>query len=816
MSQRDTTEPSTSQNPSSRQGAPLGSIATKVHSEQSSNAQHLGLAFAPARRRVSQLLTKRDEDEVLTENHAPSNFAAASNIPNMRKRPRRRTIYIPPDDTTIMTIHPGLQSDNTALSGFSLQPEQSQLDERPQMGNDKRVDKRGAKRVSLAVAPRRVPLQPTLKPLQETDDQKDMAVTGPGKENVPPGLAAHQKAKTSEIQFPKARRISIFQPICEDVSEPGAHYGCQNRAAPIDRRVTSKDSNKLGSQRPPMPLQIAKPQVKKDRRASMMNRRNSLYYGNAWKGASNGESFQDEEAPPTKLVAATITQNSVHRRSQYQILEEDIEKPEMFEDAWLSDQESAMQQLLNRLFETAHEKVPPQQLDRGEFRGQLLHLYQDSNFALIYKRLQASLLYGALNPPQGSIVDTARLKTDVGLRQRFMAIWLGTYDLEALMSAAEVVVGRNISSSSSSPPSRLSGSHHSDDVKLRKRSAGLFIESCLLRNEDAHDEADMSNSLWCWRRTMLRCLMMVLLLDKAKERGSMPRNLFQRSSKYKSSRDILAALSALISPFLGDVTRQLSHLYYHIYHIQFPLSEYIYGIENLAVDLRDGIQLTHLVELLLYPPESSIGSRGSIPIAMPTGEVFTSSHDQGQPWPLSQHLKVPCLTSTQKTYNVQLALSALHGICGVRNIVEDIKAEDIVNGHREKTVTLLWSLIGTCGLGTMVDFEQVQKEIRRLSRNRTWNDELDSEAEDDVRITLEGPTKHNYLLKKWAQAIGRHQGLRVSNLTTAFSDGRVFAAIVDEYRRYLPRSNSSRSIGTDQLEVKLKDMGCSNAFGELL
>lgn len=43
------------------------------------------------------------------------------------------------------------------------------------------------------------------------------------------------------------------------------------------------------------------------------------------------------------------------------------------------------------------------------------------------------------------------------------------------------------------------------------------------------------------------------------------------------------------------------HVFYNVCHVQIPLREYDYKINNVATDLRDGVRLTRLVELLLYP-----------------------------------------------------------------------------------------------------------------------------------------------------------------------------------------------------------------------
>lgn len=50
---------------------------------------------------------------------------------------------------------------------------------------------------------------------------------------------------------------------------------------------------------------------------------------------------------------------------------------------------------------------------------------------------------------------------------------------------------------------------------------------------------------------------------------------------------------------------------------------------------------------------------------------------------------------------MQVALDALRAVDGVDQIVGDLKAEDIVDGHRESTMTLLWALLGPAGFKTL-------------------------------------------------------------------------------------------------------------------
>lgn len=83
----------------------------------------------------------------------------------------------------------------------------------------------------------------------------------------------------------------------------------------------------------------------------------------------------------------------------------------------------------------------------------------------------------------------------------------------------------------------------------------------------------------------------------------------------------------MIHPSFGDTYRLLGSTIYRIHHVQHPSSEFSYNIENIAADLRDGLRLTRLVEILLYPctmPEENVMT------AMPTGDVLTTMLETDQ------------------------------------------------------------------------------------------------------------------------------------------------------------------------------------------
>lgn len=273
----------------------------------------------------------------------------------------------------------------------------------------------------------------------------------------------------------------------------------------------------------------------------------------------------------------------------------------------------------------------------------------------------------------------------------------------------------------------------------------------------------------------------------------------KQNSQYKSSISIIHALARLLLPSLGDIVRPLSLMGYTIEHTQHPLEEFSYTVGNLAVDMRDGVRLVRLVELLLYPTEAQGATR--------TGA-----------WPLSKDLKFPAISRVHKSNNISLALEALEDSGGNEN---GVKPEDIIDGHREKTVGLLWGIVGTWGLemgvGGLVDWSELRKEIERLKKERRKAQIRDGGAvevlsdEDEERDEERG---YVALLKGWARCIAGRKGLRVENMTTSFADGRVFGAIVGEYEGYFVKKGV-RAQGRAKLEERLKELGCSAYFGKL-
>ncbi|KAF2743705.1 hypothetical protein M011DRAFT_471253 [Sporormia fimetaria CBS 119925] len=761
-----------------------------------------------------------------------------------RRDPRRRTIYVPSDDTTIMIIHPGQpsrkarnpreQSPSTGLDLVTLSEEES-----GSLVSALKKEKRKP-RASLAVPPKRIPLQQMSTLAQTRSYEEGIPGNGSGKENVPPGLEIAIKLAKNE-QRDAARRA------------PKVHFQKSIKSVPATADQPERRPKRIRSQ---TSCDLSPAKAIKTRESSTASRtivsqpkrqpvpkRKLVEHDNPILSSSP---FQTDRSPPSALrrkakseaLGKTSSFHTVGKpqclHEKYPVLHQNLTRPEMYEDSWLAHQEVAITQLINSLLDSSGDGNGKQNTT-GDLQYRFLTLYQEGSLPDLHKRLQASLLCGSLSIPKDLLARTVRLRDDIGLRKEYLDLWVETYDLAALRAAAETVVGRRIPA-----PSRLSRSSAGSTRDMRSHRAQskaikAFLEHFFVQNEDAvraksdggtmativrgdHLSDDFGSPAWMWRRTMLRSLMLIQLLDRAKTLRVVPGGLFQVESSYKASTQVIQALTRLLLPSMGNIERHLGHLGYQVHHSQTPLEEHIYHIDNISVDLRDGVILTRLIELLLYPP-SSLSSSESMTANFTMPEVSSlkgfPNLDRSTKGPLSQHLKYPCISRTQKMYNVQIALSALHEV--PRQIVAEIKAEHIVDGHREKTMSLLWALVSKCGgLTILVDRQLLVNELDRLHskwlrKSNEHEREPSTSADSNHDLTTEHKSTNDLqqLLLSWSQIIARLHGLHVSNLTTSFADKRVLTSILDTYSPLCAFQSKPSPLS---FSAKLELVGCSPSF----
>uniref|UniRef100_A0A3Q1B278 Calponin-homology (CH) domain-containing protein n=1 Tax=Amphiprion ocellaris TaxID=80972 RepID=A0A3Q1B278_AMPOC len=285
--------------------------------------------------------------------------------------------------------------------------------------------------------------------------------------------------------------------------------------------------------------------------------------------------------------------------------------------------------------------------------------------------------------------------------------------------------------------------------------------------KDGHEEA-------LSRFTLKKLLLLVCFLDKAKESRLIEHDpcLFCVDAEFKASKDLLLAFSRDFLSGEGILPRHLGYLGLPVSHVQRPLDEFNFAVKNLAVDLKCGIRLVRVMELLV------------------------------QDWSLSAKLRLPAISRLQKVHNVDVALHVLRskGIDLKDEHGATIDSRDVVDGHREKTLSLLWKII--FAFHVILDEDQLRDEIGFLKRTLRTKRSLASLRTDRglqlspamTKVPYEHSSTKVTLLMDWVRSVCDFYNLKVENFTVTFSDGRVLCYLIHHYHpSLLPEASVSHS-----------------------
>lgn len=249
-----------------------------------------------------------------------------------------------------------------------------------------------------------------------------------------------------------------------------------------------------------------------------------------------------------------------------------------------------------------------------------------------------------------------------------------------------------------------------------------------------------------------RILLLVLFLDRAKCQSCLPLEygidgldggsplLFKAESWIKSSNQVIHEfLSSNVMHGEGNLLTHLVILGYKVSHQQGPLVEYDFRVRDLFVDLQDGLKLCRAIQLLQH--NSSILTK----------------------------IVVPSDTTKKKLVNCNLAIQYLRQ-AGVSLQDEDemmIVADDLVNGDKELTLSLLWNMFVRLQLPLLVDKTSLVGEISKI---RGLGPDLINSANSS---SLE-------LLLNWIQAVCENYDCVIDNFHSLV-DGKAIWCILDYY-----------------------------------
>ena len=234
---------------------------------------------------------------------------------------------------------------------------------------------------------------------------------------------------------------------------------------------------------------------------------------------------------------------------------------------------------------------------------------------------------------------------------------------------------------------------------------------------------------------LYRVMVLMFYLDHAKQAHLLEQTLFRKQSSQKSSKEMLAGFCRLFLASSGDVVKQFQRVGLRVYHKQDPLDEIDFVVKNIATDLRDGIRLGRLTEVL-------------------TASTYQS---------LLRQLRVPAISRLPKIHNVNIVLERLGQEF---TLPAGVAPHHVVDGHREKVLQLLWALVAHFCLPDFLKPSLLQNEINRIERSRG---EVISNFENSTEKLSEDSLVE--LILQWTNAVFLDFGLAVANLSSDWADG---------------------------------------------
>ena len=278
-----------------------------------------------------------------------------------------------------------------------------------------------------------------------------------------------------------------------------------------------------------------------------------------------------------------------------------------------------------------------------------------------------------------------------------------------------------------------------------------------------------------------RVITLIALLDKSRNANILDKIpcLFNVNGEVKSTKELLTCIQRDFLSGEGNFMKHLHHMGLDVTYQQKFIDEYDFSVTNLAVDLRDGIRLCRMTEILVGDAQFSLSSK----------------------------LRVPAVSRLQKLHNVGIALT---GLANAGVAIGSLTAKDVVDGNRQGVLSLLWRTIVHFKLGELLNKEVLEQEIRdvrRASKRRmiTGIGFKAVRSADDLNLKEAELTS---LLLTWCQEVCATFGLPIENFTDSFADGKALCLLIHYYHpAILPRSeilstttdlkNSTRTLTED-------------------
>jgi abnormal spindle-like microcephaly-associated protein len=503
-------------------------------------------------------------------------------------------------------------------------------------------------------------------------------------------------------------------------------------------------------------------------------------------------------------------------------------KPEsrqmFFDERWAEKQERLFSRWLNFMLDPASQAdsnaaAAPilslsERMQDAACRRDAQRVYRAADSAQVVARLEQEVELGRIS--LRTDISEKHFHADIGMRNETIKLYFMSLNPAWLRLAMETVLNQPM------PYADAAAFNLTTDNATMRSMLQKWLLARVWSNSDLEHEYStnlgLANSFrdgyWAalGKYSLKRCLQIWWCVELLKREHILPSDprLFACDAPFKATSDMLQDFAKRHLRGEANLARHLSHLGASMTHKQSPLEELSLGVKNLAVELRDGVRLTKVAELLSNAPS-------------------------GQ---LMKQLRLPSDSRLRKVHNVGVALNALkaEGIS-----LAACSVDDVIDGHRERTLELLWRVMlhwqskqadaeenavtGVCGDATIA---MLAREVRTLQRNAAVHERhlchrfhlvplfpngqtLQASAEHAPSVTVKGPslsatfgacgsgaldTARIQWLGRWVASVcsrfENQETAPVANWSKSFADGRVLCQL---FHFYAPHILSLDEIG---------------------
>ena len=283
--------------------------------------------------------------------------------------------------------------------------------------------------------------------------------------------------------------------------------------------------------------------------------------------------------------------------------------------------------------------------------------------------------------------------------------------------------------------------------------------------------------------TLARLVDVVLLLDAcfrshqdAHEKDTWPL-LFRRSAPHKSTPEVLRALLQGSAAGAGDVVAEVRRAGIGARYAQHIMDETDWSVASVG-DLRDGVRLLRLVEVLTHAPRNTWVERARLtllPVVNGPSETKRTNSRMIASAKLADDVHNVTLVFTALTsagFDVVAPVPTSGGLVRV-------KPEDVARGDRERILGFLWRLYLYFEPTMVVPVTTLRAEAQVWSRRHGAH--LQALGLSGGRLA--DAEDVDGALLRWVQCVVAGYGLRVGDLALAFADGRALFVLAHHYAR---------------------------------